>query len=220
MKWRPVCCVILLVCLILQAAPVMVATGATGVSGTVPLVTYEVSASDIGYFRATISWKTNDNATSQVFYDTKFHEDIADYAYHTREDTTLVSEHSMTLTRLRPATTYHFRLRSVIPGAEFIAISDDYSFTTLSPPVVVIPPVPPAPPLVPPGPPLVPPGPPLVPPGPPSGIAPVSEIVATTGIFIKGVIAELLNAAENFVANNFSSFFRIVLWTSVSASDN
>ena len=189
MKWRPVCCVILLVCLILQAAPVMAATGATGVSGTVPLVTYDVSASDIGYFRATISWKTNDNATSQVFYDTKFHEDIADYAYHTSEDTTLVSEHSVTLTRLRPRTIYHFRVRSAIPVTEFVAISDEYSFTTLSPPIVVIPPVPPAPP--------------PVPPGPPPGIAPVSEIVATNGMFTKGVVAESLSTglAGSFTVN-------------------
>lgn len=200
MKWKHVCCVILLVCLILQASPVMAATGSTGVSGTVPLVTYEVSASGIGYFRATISWKTNDNATSQVFYDTKFHEDIADYAYHTDEDTTLVSEHSMTLTRLRPRTIYHFRVRSAIPGTEFVAISDDYSFTTLSPPVLVIPPVPP-----------VPPAPPTVPPGPPSGIPPVSEFVATNGMFIKDIIFDFLNAAGNFVANNLSSFFRILL---------
>jgi len=161
----------------------MAATGTTGVSGTVPLVTYEVSASDIGYFRATISWKTNDNATSQVFYDTKFHEDIADYAYHTDEDTTLVSEHSMTLTRLRPATTYHFRVKSVIPDTEFIAISDDYTFTTLSPPVVVIPPVPPAPP--------------PLPPSPPPGFTPVSEIVTTDGIFTKEVIAESFNEVSH-----------------------
>ena len=185
-----------LVCLMLPAGPVTAATGGTGVSGTVPLVTYEVSASDIGYFRATISWKTNDNATSQVFYDTKFHEDIADYAYHTSEDTTLVSEHSVTLTRLRPRTIYHFRVRSAILGTEFIAISDDYTFTTLSPPIVVIPPVPPAPH--------------PVPPGPPPGIPPLLESVATSGIFIKEVIAEFLNAAGNFVANNLLSFFRSV----------
>ena len=178
MKWKPVCCVILLVCLILPAAPVVAAIGATGVSGTVSLVTYEVKAPDIGYFRATISWKTNDNATSQVFYDTKFHEDIADYARHTGEDTTPDSEHSMILTRLRPATIYHFRVRSVIPDTEFIAISDD-TFTTLSPPVVVIPPVPP--------------GPPPLPPSPPPGFTPVSEIVTPDGIFTEEVIAESFN---------------------------
>jgi len=206
MKWKATCCVILLVCLMLPAGRVMAATGATGVTGSVPLVTYEVSALDIGYFTATISWKTNDAATSQVFYDTRSHDDIADYRFETSEDTTLVSEHSVTLIRLRPRTTYHFRVRSAIPGTEFVAISDDYAFTTLSPPVVVIPPVPPAPH--------------PVPPGRPPGIPPVLESVTASGMFIKEVIAEFFNAATNFVANNLLSFFRSVRRTSVSASDN
>jgi len=206
MKWKAACCVILLVCLMLPAGRVMAATGATGVTGSVPLVTYEVSALDIGYFTATISWKTNDAATSQVFYDTRSHDDIADYRFDTSEDTTLVSEHSVTLIRLRPRTTYHFRVRSAIPGTEFVAISDDYAFTTLSPPVVVIPPVPPAPH--------------PVPPGPPPGIPPLLESVAASGMFITELIVDFLNAAGNFVANSLSSFFRSVRWTSLSASDN
>lgn len=196
MKWKAACCVILLVCLMLPAGQVMAATGATGVIGSVPLVTYEVSASDIGYFTATISWKTNGAATSQVFYDTKPHDDIADYRFETNEDTTLVSEHSVTLIRLRPRNTYHLRVRAAIPGTEIVAISDDYSFTTSSPPVVVIPPVPPAPP--------------PVPPGPPPGITLVLESVAASGMFIKEVIAEFLNAAGNIVANNLLSFSRRV----------
>ena len=185
-----------LVCLMLSAGPVMAATGATGVTGSVPLVTYEVFTSDIGYFTATISWKTNGDATSQVFYDTKPHDDIADYRFETSEDTTLVSEHSVTLIRLRPRKTYHFRVRAAIPGTEIVAISDDYSFTTSSPPVVVIP--------------LVPPAPPPVPPGPPPGITLVLESVAASGMFIKEVIAEFLNAAGNIVANNLLSFSRRV----------
>lgn len=196
MKCKAACCVILLVCLMLPAGPVTTATGGTGVSGTVSLVTYEVSASGIGHFTAIISWETNGNATSQVFYDTRSHEDIADYAYHTSEDTTLVSEHGATLTRLRPRTIYHFRVRSAIPVTEFVAISDEYSFTTLSPPVVVIPPVPPAPP--------------PVPPGPPPGIPPVPKGVAANGIFIREVIVGFLNAAADFVAGNLGSFFRFV----------
>ena len=195
MKCRAACCVISLVCLMLPAGPVT-ATGGTGVSGTVPLVTHEVSASGIGHFTAIISWETNGNATSQVFYDTRSHEDIADYAYHTGEDATLASEHSATLTRLRPRTTYHFRVRSAIPVTQFVAISDEYSFTTLSPPVVVIPPVPPAPP--------------PVPPGPPPGIPPVPKGVAANGIFIKEVIVGFLSAAADFVAGNLGSFFRFV----------
>ena len=192
MKCKAACCVILLVCLMLPAGPVT-ATGGTGVSGTVPLVTYEVSASGIGHFTAIISWETNGNATSQVFYDTRSHEDIADYAHHTSEDTTLVSEHGATLTRLRPRTIYHFRVRSAIPVTEFVAISDEYSFTTLSPPVVVIPPVPPAPP--------------PVPPGPPPGIPPVPKTVAANGVLIKEIIVGFLNAAADFVASNLGSFF-------------
>lgn len=203
MKWQVTCCVILLVCLTLSATPVTAATGATGVTGSVPLVTYNISASDIGHFTAIISWETNADATSQVFYDTRSHEDIADYRFRTTEDTTLVSEHSVTLGRLRPGTTYHFRVRSAIPGTEFVAISDDYTFTTLSPPGAVIPPAAPS-----------------VPPGPPSGIPPAPEFVAASGTFIKEAIVEFLNTAGNFVADNFSSFLRIIRGTSASASDN
>ena len=197
---------ILLVCLMLPAGRVMAATGATGVTGSVPLVTYEVSALDVDYFTATISWKTNDAATSQVFYDTRPHDDIANYRFETSEDTTLVPEHSVTLIRLRPRTTYHFRVRSAIPGTEFVAISDDYAFTTLSPPVVVIPPVPPAPH--------------PVPPGPPPGIPPLLESVVASGMFITELIVEFLNAAGNFVVNNLLSFVRSVHRTSANASDN
>ena len=190
MKRIAACCVILLVCLTPSATPVTAAIGATGVTGSVPLVTYEASASDIGRFTATVSWKTNAAATSQVFYDTRPHEDIADYARHTAEDTDLVTEHSVTLTRLRPRATYHFRVRSAIPGTGLVAISDDYSFSTLSPPVVVVPPVPPAPP--------------PVPPGPPPGIPRVLEPVTAGGVFIKEAIAEFLKAGltASFVAND------------------
>ena len=126
----------------------------TTITATVSLVAYEVSASNIGYYSATISWKTNGNATSQVFYDTVSHDNITGYAYHTTEAPSLVSEHSIALTGLSSSMTYHYRVRSVIPDTEFIAISGDYTFTTLSPPVVEEPPPvveePPPPPPVPP----------------------------------------------------------------------
>jgi len=130
MKWKLVACALVLACIILQAMPVMSTTGTTEVSGTVPLVTYDISVSDIGYHSATISWKTNGNATSQVFYDNVSHDSIADYGRYTDEDTSLVSEHSITLTGLTSSTTYHYRVKSVIPDTEFIATSDDYTFTT------------------------------------------------------------------------------------------
>lgn len=120
------------VCLPVQARE---ESGDVELSGTVPLTISDVSASNIGYHGATICWKTNGDATSQVFYDTEFHEGIADYVYHTTEDTDLLSEHSISLSGLSSGTTYHYRVRSatVIDGSDFIAISGDYTFRTLSP---------------------------------------------------------------------------------------
>ena len=91
-----------------------------------------VSASKITSHEARISWKTNGNATSKVFYDTEFHEDIDDYARYTDEDTKFVSKHSITLTTLSSSTIYHYRVKSlaIIDGTEFVAISQDYSFIT------------------------------------------------------------------------------------------
>ncbi|GAI96018.1 unnamed protein product, partial [marine sediment metagenome] len=87
---------------------------------TVPLTISDVSASSIGYYGATISWNTNGDATSQVFYDTTWHNTTAEYAYDTTEDTDLVTEHSVPLTGLSSGTTYHYRVRSAIPDTEFI----------------------------------------------------------------------------------------------------
>jgi phosphodiesterase/alkaline phosphatase D-like protein len=143
MKWKLISFLVLLACVILQAAPVMAEGGGTEVTGTVPLVTSNVTASSITTSSAVISWQTSSNATSQVFYDIVYREDIDDYVYHTPEYTTPVSEHSVHLTGLSPSTTYHYRAKSVliVDGTEFIAISDDYTFTTLykpsGPPSVV-----------------------------------------------------------------------------------
>ncbi len=99
---------------------------ATQEASTLSLQISDVSASDIGYHSATISWKTNGLADSLVEYDT-----TTDYGYIVYNPT-LVSEHSITLTGLSSSTTYHYRVKSVTAdGSE--AISDDYTFTTLSP---------------------------------------------------------------------------------------
>jgi hypothetical protein len=132
MKWRVTCCVILLVCLILPAGDAMAATGATRVTGSVALVTYEVSTAHIGRFTAAISWKTNGDATSQVFYDTVPHDSIADYAYYTRETKALAEKHKVTLNKLSPSTTYYYRVRSAAGGVE--SVSDEYTFTTWTSP--------------------------------------------------------------------------------------
>jgi uncharacterized repeat protein (TIGR01451 family) len=128
-----VCSLVLGILVLLPLPLPAVAQGEVTGSFTVELVISNVSASDIGSYGATISWDTSDNATSQVFYDTHFHENIADYAYHSVADPTLVPDHSVPLTGLSPSTTYHYRAKSVatVNGTEFIAISDDYAFSTL-----------------------------------------------------------------------------------------
>jgi hypothetical protein len=132
MRWKFISCIIFLACLILPAVPVLAGNGSVTVTGTVPLGIYDVSSSHVGFHGATISWKTNGNATSQVFYDTEFHGNLDDYRFSTRERTHPVSEHKVRLNKLQSSTTYHYRIKSVamVDGTEFIAISDDYTFTT------------------------------------------------------------------------------------------
>ena len=115
----------------LPALPVVAEGGVTG-GFTVPLTISNVSASSIGISYATISWETNGNATSQVFYDTQPHANIDDYAYHSGNIPALVTQHSITLTGFYPSTTYHYRVKSVIiiGSTELIATSQDYAFNT------------------------------------------------------------------------------------------
>lgn len=96
-------------------------------AGTLPLAITNVSATNITQTRATISWQTNYNATSQVSYDTVAHADIADYADSVTDDT-LVTLHSIPLTGLSWGTTYHYRVKSTMTSDE--AVSADYTFTT------------------------------------------------------------------------------------------
>ena len=86
----------------------------------------DVSASNIGYHSATISWKTNGLADSLVEYGT-----TTDYGYSVYSPT-LVSEHSIRLTGLSSSTTYHYRVKSVTADG-IQAISDDYTFRTRTP---------------------------------------------------------------------------------------
>jgi len=132
MKWKTACCLILLLCLMLPGGRIRAATGSTTITGSVLLVTYEVSTSHIGYFTAIISWKTNGDATSQVFYDTVSHDNIVDYAYCSRERRASVTKHKMTLNKLSPSTTYYYRVVSMAGDVE--SVSDEYTFTTLRAP--------------------------------------------------------------------------------------
>jgi hypothetical protein len=89
----------------------------------------DVSATNISSHHATIRWRTDGKATSQVFYDTVSHNLIADYTYYTRENKALVKQHKVELTGLSPSTTYYYRVRSAVGSAEFV--SGEYTFRTL-----------------------------------------------------------------------------------------
>jgi hypothetical protein len=113
------------------ACPMMVAAqSGTEITGTILLEASNIAASEITSSGATIIWNTNGGATSQVFYDTTSHANIADYAKSTTLNTELVSSHFASLTGLTAGTTYHYRVRSNIPDTTFVAVSDDANFVT------------------------------------------------------------------------------------------
>ena len=130
MKWRLVACLMLAVCLSLSVATAVSADSTTDITGTVPppLECSNVSATDIGYFGATIRWDTNLDAASTVYYDTISRASIDDYRY-TTENLTLVTDHSVRLTGLRSDTKYYYRVKS-IASENVTCISDEYTFTT------------------------------------------------------------------------------------------
>ncbi len=115
-------------------ASIVSADDGASVGGTFQVVTdlviSDIRVSAITKSSATVSWVTNVPASSQVFYDTVFHGNMADYARHTIESTVLVTEHSIRLTSLAERTTYHFRVRSAVDGLE--GVSSDYTFRTRS----------------------------------------------------------------------------------------
>jgi phosphodiesterase/alkaline phosphatase D-like protein/type II secretory pathway pseudopilin PulG len=81
---------------------------------------------------ATITWGTNEPATSQVEYGL-----TTAYGNTTTLDSTLVTSHSQGLTGLQPNTQYHYRVRSQ-DGAGNTAVSSDRTFTTTdtAPPII------------------------------------------------------------------------------------
>ena len=89
-----------------------------------PLIS-DVQNSSVRTTSAVIIWTTNEPATSQVEYGLN-----TDYGSNTTIDTNLVITHSVTLTGLASNTTYHYRVKSE-DAANNLAISDDYTFTTL-----------------------------------------------------------------------------------------
>lgn len=74
---------------------------------------------------ATITWTTNEAASSQVEYGT-----TTSYGSSTALDSNAVTSHSVALSGLTAGTTYHFRVKSTNAGGS--SASDDSTFTTNS----------------------------------------------------------------------------------------
>ena len=100
-------------------------------SDTDPPVISAVTASP-GEAVTTVTWTTNEPATSQVEYGL-----TTSYGSLTTKDTALVMTHSVNVSGLTPNTLYHYRVKSD-DGAGNPASSDDYTFTTpaMIPPVI------------------------------------------------------------------------------------
>lgn len=92
---------------------------------TAPVIS-NVAASAVTATGATITWTTNEAATSQVDYGT-----TTGYGSSTTVNATLMTSHSRTLSGLTPSTLYHYRVRSA-DGANNSTVSTDRTFTTAS----------------------------------------------------------------------------------------
>jgi hypothetical protein len=87
-----------------------------------------VASSLITTTGATITWTTNEAATTQVDYGT-----TTSYGSSSTLNSSLVTSHSVALTGLNPSTTYHFRVKSA-DAASNLATGTDNTFTTTTPP--------------------------------------------------------------------------------------
>jgi peroxiredoxin len=97
----------------------------TGNDTTAPVIS-NITVTNITTSAATVTWTTNEAATSVVEYGTTS-------AYgSTKSDSELVTSHSLTLTGLSADTTYHYRVKSV-DAANNSATSSNNTFVTAKP---------------------------------------------------------------------------------------
>ena len=100
---------------------------ATIVLDTIKPMISDISASGVTSTGATITWTTDELATSKVEYGTS-------EAYGlVKSDATFTTSHSITLTGLSAGTTYHYRVKSA-DAATNENVSTDHTFTTATPP--------------------------------------------------------------------------------------
>jgi purple acid phosphatase-like protein/fibronectin type III domain protein len=92
-----------------------------------PAIVSAVTSSGVTTTSANIAWTTNEPADSQVQFGTS-----TAYGSTTTVDPALLLSHSVPLTGLLPATTYHYRVISVDRGGN-VTQSADFTFVTAAP---------------------------------------------------------------------------------------
>ncbi len=100
---------------------------------TTPPVISGISASNIITSSATITWATDESATSQVEYGL-----TTNYGSITPLDSTLSTSHSINMSGLTANTAYHYRVKSD-DASDNEAVSEDHIFTTATPPDITAP---------------------------------------------------------------------------------
>ncbi len=90
-----------------------------------------VQSSGITASSATITWLTNEPATSQTLYGLS----SGALDFPSAENTNFNTNHSVILTNLEGGKTYYYKVKSRDPSNNR-ALSDEYSFTTITPPII------------------------------------------------------------------------------------
>ncbi len=95
-----------------------------GTKDTTPPTISSVTSSGLTTSAATVTWTTNENATTQVEYGTS-----GSYGQTTALNSNLATSHSASLSGLAASTTYHFAVISSDASGNQ-AVSSDFTFTT------------------------------------------------------------------------------------------
>ena len=108
-----------------SVAPITTGTNPAPISNpAAPPVISKAGASSITSLSATIGWSTDKASSSQVAYGTVFSSEAVSAI-----DPTPVTSHSVVLSGLLPATTYHYQAQSM-DALGNLAVSTDLTFTT------------------------------------------------------------------------------------------
>jgi hypothetical protein len=96
-------------------------------AGNTPPVISRVTVLNVGLFSATITWETDKPADTQLQYGT-----TASYGQTTALNSSIVTNHSQTISNLTPDTLYHCHVKSR-DAAGSLAVSADVTFMTSEP---------------------------------------------------------------------------------------